>query len=172
MTPRGVVPDSIQTGTRPPEAGEAGTTSHSQERTIPPRDEIGGRRLACVFGRYDPHAFLVLEPDSNLGLPDHSPRARKTAMIAGFANRRTEAFYRGRRIAAFTGFARTASRKLDQLDAATRLGDLARPGNRLEALRGRRAGRWSIRINNQWRICFEWPDGSSGPTKVEIVDYH
>ena len=58
-------------------------------------------------------------------------------MIAGFANRRTEAFYRGRRIAAFTGFARTASRKLDQLDAATRLGDLARPGNRLEALRGR-----------------------------------
>ena len=93
-------------------------------------------------------------------------------MIAGFANRRTEAFYRGRRIAAFTGFARTASRKLDQLDAATRLGDLARPGNRLEALRGRRAGRWSIRINNQWRICFEWPDGSSGPTKVEIVDYH
>lgn len=93
-------------------------------------------------------------------------------MIAGFANRRTEAFYRGRRIAAFTGFARTASRKLDQLDAATRLGDLARPGNRLEALRGRRAGQWSIRINNQWRICFEWPDGSSGPTKVEIVDYH
>ena len=93
-------------------------------------------------------------------------------MIASFANRRTHAFYRGRRIAAFSGFARTASRKLDQLDAATRLGDLARPGNRLEALRGRRAGQWSIRINDQWRICFEWPDGSSGPTEVEIVDYH
>ncbi len=62
--------------------------------------------------------------------------------------------------------------KLDQLDAATRLGDLARPGNRLEALKGRRKGQWSIRINDQWRICFKWPDGSPGPTEVEIVDYH
>ena len=93
-------------------------------------------------------------------------------MIVGFSDRRTEAFYRGRRIAAFSGFARTASRKLDQLDAATGLRDLARPGNRLEALKGRRKGQWSIRINDQWRICFEWPEGSSGPTEVEIVDYH
>ncbi|MDE0254403.1 MAG: type II toxin-antitoxin system RelE/ParE family toxin, partial [Rhodospirillaceae bacterium] len=67
---------------------------------------------------------------------------------------------------------RTASRKLDQLDAATGLGDLARPGNRLEALRGRRRGQWSIRINDQWRICFVWPGDSSGPADVEIVDYH
>ena len=93
-------------------------------------------------------------------------------MIVGFADRRTEAFYRGRRVAAFSGFSRTASRKLDQLDAAVGLGDLARPGNRLEALRGRRRGQWSIRINDQWRICFIWPEGSPGPAGVEIVDYH
>ncbi len=47
-----------------------------------------------------------------------------------------------------------------------------RPGNRLEALKGRRRGQWSIRINDRWRICFKWPDRSSGPTEVEIVDYH
>ena len=93
-------------------------------------------------------------------------------MIVGFKDKRTEAFYRGRRVAAFSGVARTASRKLDQLDAATGLGDLARPGNRLEALRGRRRGQWSIRINDQWRICFVWPEDSPGPTEVEIVDYH
>ena len=93
-------------------------------------------------------------------------------MIGGFRDGQTEAFYRGRWIAAFSGFARTASRKLDQLDAATRLSDLARPGNRLKPLKGRRKGRWSIRINDQWRICFRWPDGSPGPTEVEIVDYH
>ena len=93
-------------------------------------------------------------------------------MIAGFGDRKTEAFYRGDRVAAFSGFARTASRKLDQLDAATGLRDLMRPGNRLEALKGRRKGQWSIRINDQWRICFEWREGSPGPAKVEIVDYH
>lgn len=81
-------------------------------------------------------------------------------------------FYGGHRVRASAGFARSASRKLDQLDAATRLGDLARPGNRLEALKGRRRGQWSIRINDQWRICFKWPEGSPGPTEVEIVDYH
>ena len=93
-------------------------------------------------------------------------------MIAGFADRRTEDFYKGRRVPAFSGFARTASRKLDQLDAATGLRDLARPGNRLERLRGDRRGQWSIRINDQWRICFEWRDGNPGPTKVQNVDYH
>ena len=80
-------------------------------------------------------------------------------MIVGFSGRKTETFYEGRRVAAFSGFARTASRKLDQLDAATSLGDLARPGNRLEALKGRRKGQWCIRINDQSRICFKWPEG-------------
>ena len=46
------------------------------------------------------------------------------------------------------------------------------PATRLEALKGRRKGQWSIRINDQWRICFEWPEGSAGPDNVEIVDYH
>ena len=93
-------------------------------------------------------------------------------MIAGFKDRKTEAFYCGHRVATFSGFARTASRKLDLLDAATVLGDLARPGNRLEALEGRRKGQRSIRINDRRRICFEWPEGSPGPDGVEIVDYH
>ena len=69
----------------------------------------------------------------------------------------------------FTG---QAELKLDQLDAATAIRDLDLPGNRLEALKGDRKGQYSIRINDQWRICFEWPDRSPGPTNVEIVDYH
>lgn len=93
-------------------------------------------------------------------------------MIASFGDKRTEAFYLGRRVAAFSGFDRSAFRKLDQLDAAVDLRDLTRPGNRLEALKGDRKGQWSIRINNQWRICFKWPADSLGPIDVEIVDYH
>lgn len=66
---------------------------------------------------------------------------------------------------------RAALRKLVMLDAATRLDELrVPPGNRLEALRGSRAGQHSIRINEQWRICFAWTD--AGPDAVEIVDYH
>jgi toxin HigB-1 len=57
--------------------------------------------------------------------------------------------------------------------AAALLSDLARlPGNRFESLKGDRKGQYSIRINDQWRICFEWQEGSLGPTNVEIVDYH
>lgn len=93
-------------------------------------------------------------------------------MILGFRDKRTEAFHRGERIAAFSGFEKSAERKLDQLDAAATLRDLARPGNRLEALSGDRKGQYSIRINDRWRICFLWPSGSSGPEQVEIVDYH
>ena len=63
-------------------------------------------------------------------------------------------FHKGRRVAAFSGFARTASRKLDQLDAATELRDLARPGNCLEGLKGDRRDQWSIRFDDQWRLCF------------------
>jgi proteic killer suppression protein len=59
------------------------------------------------------------------------------------------------------------------MEAAVDLRDLgALPGNRLEALKGDRKGQYSIRINEQWRICFEWPEGASGPSNVEIVDYH
>lgn len=64
-----------------------------------------------------------------------------------------------------------ALRKLRMLHAARVIGDLrVPPGNRLEALKGDRAGQWSIRINDQWRICFVWDEG--GPSNVEIVDYH
>ncbi|MDE0225753.1 MAG: type II toxin-antitoxin system RelE/ParE family toxin [Gammaproteobacteria bacterium] len=63
------------------------------------------------------------------------------------------------------------SHRPGDVDAATALRDLARPGNRLERLKGDRRGQWSIRINDQWRICFEWRDTSPGPTRVQIVDY-
>jgi proteic killer suppression protein len=73
----------------------------------------------------------------------------------------------------FSGFARQAELRLERLDAATSLKDLAAlPGNRLEALKGDRQGEYSIRINDQWRICFEWPHGAPGPINVEIADYH
>ena len=63
--------------------------------------------------------------------------------------------------------------KLDQLDAATCVRDLAAlPGNRLEVLHGDRKGQYSIRTNDQWRICFEWGSSADGPGNVEIVDYH
>jgi toxin HigB-1 len=62
--------------------------------------------------------------------------------------------------------------KLDQLDSATELRDLSLPGNRLEALKADRKGQYSIRINDQWRICFEWLKKGDGPMNVEVVDYH
>jgi proteic killer suppression protein len=94
-------------------------------------------------------------------------------MIAGYRDKRTKNFAEGERVKAFSGIERAARLKLDRLEAATVLSDLARlPGNRFEALKGDRGGQYSIRINDQWRICFEWPEGSPGPTNVEIVDYH
>lgn len=94
-------------------------------------------------------------------------------MILGFRDRRTRDFALGHRVRAFESIARRARMKLDQLEAATSAADLAGlPGNRFESLRGDRAGQLSIRINDQWRICFEWPAGSPGPVNVEIVDYH
>lgn len=94
-------------------------------------------------------------------------------MIIGYRDKRTQSFAAGKFIREFSGFARQAEARLDRLEAATSLGDLrALPGNRLEVLRGDRAGQFSIRINDQWRICFDWPEGSPGPANVEIVDYH
>ncbi len=93
-------------------------------------------------------------------------------MIASYRDKRTRDFAEGKRVKAFDGIRRKAELKLDQLDAATAIRDLDLPGNRLEALKGDRKGQYSIRINDQWRICFAWPDKSSGPTIVEIVDYH
>ncbi len=94
-------------------------------------------------------------------------------MIVSYRDKRTERFAAGQHVREFSGFARQAETRLDRMDSATSLADLAAlPGNRLEALKGDRAGQFSIRINDQWRICFSWPEGSLGPTDVEIVDYH
>jgi proteic killer suppression protein len=94
-------------------------------------------------------------------------------MILGYRDKRTRDFAGGKRVKAFSGIERAARMKLDRLEAATRLTDLAAlPGNRLEALLGDGKGQYSIRINDQWRICFEWPGGAPGPSNVEIVDYH
>ena len=95
------------------------------------------------------------------------------AVIVSYRDKRTRDFAAGKRVKAFSGFERSARLKLDRLEAATSLRDLAAlPGNRFEALIGDRKGQYSIRINDQWRICFEWPDRSPGPSNVEIVDYH
>ena len=92
-------------------------------------------------------------------------------MIRSFKDRDTRRFFEGRRVAAFQRVADQAARRLTLLDSAETLGDLAAlPGNRLEALRGDRAGQHGIRINVQWRICFLWTE--EGPCDVEIVDYH
>jgi toxin HigB-1 len=93
-------------------------------------------------------------------------------MIISFRDKRMREFAEGNRVKAFAGFERQAEMKVDQLESATSFLDLDLPGNRLETLRGDRQGQYSIRINTQWRICFEWPKGSSGPGNVEIVDYH
>ena len=94
-------------------------------------------------------------------------------MIVSYRDKRTRMFAEDQRVGAFSGIERAASLKLDRLDAATSLRDLAAlPGNRLESLKGDREGRFSVRINKRWRICFRWPPGSPGPQEVEIVDYH
>ena len=94
-------------------------------------------------------------------------------MILSFRDKRTDAFAAGEFVREFQGFERQGWKRLEILAAATNLDDLrALPSNRLEALRGDRAGQYSIRINQQWRLCFDWPAGGIGPSNVEIVDYH
>lgn len=92
-------------------------------------------------------------------------------MIRSYRDKKTKNFADGTRVKEFQGFKRQAEKRLEILDAAETLGDLAAlPSNRFEALSGDREGQYSIRINRQWRICFEWP--SDGPENVEITDYH
>jgi proteic killer suppression protein len=94
-------------------------------------------------------------------------------MIIVLKDKRTGAFARGEFVKVFQGFESQAARRLSILNAAPDLATLrALPSNRLEALRGDRIGRFSIRVNQQWRICFEWQDGQPGPSRVELVDYH
>ena len=94
-------------------------------------------------------------------------------MILSYRDKRTRDFAAGKRVRSFTGIERAARLKLDRLEAATSLKDIAAlPGNRLESLKGDRRGQYSIRIIDQWRLCFEWPQGAQGAASVEIVDYH
>ena len=94
-------------------------------------------------------------------------------MIPSFRDRRTKDFALGKRVKPFSGIERAARLKLDRLEAAVTLTDLAvLPGNRLERWKGDRKGQYSIRINDRWRICYEWTEGASGPSNVEIVDYY
>ena len=92
-------------------------------------------------------------------------------MILSFNDADTQALHQRRRVPRFVNVEAVARRKLDQLDAAAQLHDLAAPpGNRLEALGGKRKGQHSVRVNDQWRVCFVWT--AQGPRDVEIVDYH
>ena len=92
-------------------------------------------------------------------------------VIQSFGSANTERLFRRERVRQFEAFERQAQRKLAELDAATSLNDLrAIPGNRLEKLRGDRKAQHSIRINDQWRVCFVWKNGNAHD--VEIADYH
>ena len=92
-------------------------------------------------------------------------------MIKSFADKQTADLYERKRSKRFVNIERVAFRKLVIINAATDLADLeVPPGNRLEALKGERLGQYSIRINRQWRICFNWNNGDA--ENVEICDYH
>ena len=94
-------------------------------------------------------------------------------MIISYRDKRTRSFAEGGFVREFGSFTRQAEKRLAVLEAATSLDDLrSLPSNRLEALRGDRVGQWSIRVNLQWRLCFEWSSDAIGPENVELVDYH
>jgi proteic killer suppression protein len=94
-------------------------------------------------------------------------------VILGYRDKRTRDFALGKRVKALSGIERPARLKLDRLEAAVTLRDLGvLPGNHFEALKGNRKGQYSIRINDQWRVWFEWTEDDPGPSNVQIVDYH
>jgi proteic killer suppression protein len=90
-----------------------------------------------------------------------------------YRDKRTERFSNRQHVPAFSGFAKQAAIKLRVVESARALSTLSSlPGNRPETLKGNRAGQYSIRINDQWRICFEWSEDASMAVNIEIVDYH
>ena len=94
-------------------------------------------------------------------------------MILSYRDNQTTGFASGAFVRAFQGFETHTAKRLAILNAAPDLATLrALPSSCLETLKGDRAGQYSIRINQQWRVCFEWLDGQAGPSDVEIVDYH
>ena len=158
--------------------GVAGHVPRSQRRSVgsrparhrvafpgPPAADVSGHRWSCGTVRYFP-AELSLRLDVTNGL------RYALEVLRSLRDKETEAVWRrqpARKCDANTQ--RIALRKLLILDAADTLGDLrVPPGNRLEKLKGDRAGSYSIRVNQQWRICFRW--SPAGPEEIEIVDYH
>ena len=104
-------------------------------------------------------------------MPLCTGRVTIVVVIVSFGDADTEALARGLRVRRFARIESVARRKLRQLEIAGRLDDLrVPPGNRLEALKGDRAGQYSVRINDQYRVCFRWT--AAGAERVEIVDYH
>jgi toxin HigB-1 len=102
-----------------------------------------------------------------------SDDARSLSSVRRYRDKRTARFAAGERISEFQAFARQAYKRLEILEAAPNTRALMMlPSNRFEALGGNRAGQYSIRINDRWRICFEWPDDQPAPSNIEIVDYH
>ena len=94
-------------------------------------------------------------------------------MIKSYRDKETARLASGSKVRRWEPFRQQAEKRLRILDAATSMADLAAlNSNRLEGLRGNRKGQYSIRINSQWRVCFEWPKDESGPSHVGIVDYH
>ena len=91
-------------------------------------------------------------------------------MIKSFRDKDTEAIFNGEPVLKFQGIATVARRKLRSIHQARTLRDLSLPGNRLEALKGDRRGQYSIRINDQYRVCFMWDKGDA--QEVEIIDHH
>ncbi len=104
---------------------------------------------------------------------DVNHKYRYLVTIQSYGDKRTARFARGERVKLLEAFRRQAEKTLDRLDAAVILGDVARfPGHRFEKLKGGRGDTYSIRINDQWRVCFKWPAGAAGPEDVTIEDYH
>ena len=94
-------------------------------------------------------------------------------MFPKYRDKRTESFASGKSVREFQSFARQAEKRLEILEAApTKEALTMLPSNHFEALGGKRKGQFSIRINQKWRLCFEWPEGKSTPFNIEIVDYH
>ena len=122
------------------------------------------RSLACTWKRSGQHDRACALALSRVSLYD-------TPVIRAFADKDTEALFRGVHVRRFASVESPARRKLEYLDAAGALADLrVPPGNRLEALKGDRAGKYSIRVNDPFRVCFRWKDGDA--YDVEITDYH
>lgn len=124
-------------------------------------------RRECRAGQFDRHAS---EDSRSAALTPYRLSIYDRGVIRFFRDGETEKVFLGTRSRKFQAIERIAIRKLFQLHAARTLSDLRSPGNSLEALKGDRAGQYSIRINDRYRICFVWDDGDV--SQVEITDYH